>query len=232
MKLLRYEVVTGEIRNTEGLRVGGTREAAGIGETDNPILRHPVSRLPYIPGSSLKGKLRSLLEQKYCEDTQRTGAPCTCNKRECVVCSLFGCGDPSKKKDHEPTRIILRDAPLIKESADKLTEALPGSFAEVKTETAMDRNTGGIRERTLRPIERVPAGMRFQFQFTLRVFQEDSDRLAGYFLKLAEAFEMLEKDYLGGCGTRGCGAVEVFHESGEDKHMHDYLREKAKELGS
>ena len=154
MKLLRYEVINGKIRNTEGLRIGGTREAAGIGETDNPILRHPISYLPYIPGSSFKGKLRSLLEQRYSTKTQSTGKPCVCNKKECVVCSVFGCGDPTQK-DHEPTRIIFRDAPLDDQSAQLLAESIPGTMAEVKTETAMNRNTGGIQHGSLRSIERI-----------------------------------------------------------------------------
>lgn len=229
MKLLRYEVISGEIRNTEGLRIGGSRETADIGDTDNPILRHPISRLPYIPGSSLKGKLRSLLEQKYCGNTQEKGKPCGCGNRECVVCSVFGCGEPSKN-DHEPTRIIMRDASLKEESAKELKMSMPGFYAEVKMETAINRNTGGVQNATLRSIERIPAGMKFHLQFTLRVFEEDSGRLHDYFLKLGEAFEMLEKDYLGGCGTRGCGAVEVFGE--RSKRMHEFLREKAKELKS
>jgi len=74
-----------------GLRIGGSKEMVGIGETDNPIIRHPITRVPYVPGSSVKGKIRSLLELKYSSDTQRTGLPCKCG--DCLVCQLFGCGE-------------------------------------------------------------------------------------------------------------------------------------------
>jgi CRISPR-associated protein Csm3 len=220
MKLEDYKEITGVIVLKEGLRVGGTKEAVGIGETDNPIIRHPVTRKPYLPGSSLKGKIRSLLEQKYSEHTQRTGRPCECSV--CFICKLFGSGDPRGGK--EPTRLIFRDAPLSKESEAELAGALPGSFAEVKTEIAMDRNKGSARSGALRTQERVPAGAKFDFSFSMRLFEEDKAIRGDYFKKLSEAFSMLEKDYLGGSGTRGYGQVEVLTPDGK-KHLFEHLRE-------
>jgi CRISPR-associated protein Csm3 len=223
MKLKEYLEVKGAILLKEGLRVGGTKEAVGIGETDNPIIRHPITRKPYLPGSSIKGKVRSLLEQKYSESSQRTGRPCDC--ASCFICSLFGCGNPSKGT--EPSRLIFRDAPLVGESEKELDEGLPGSFAEVKTEIAMDRNKGRTITGSLRTQERIPAGAKFDFSFTIRLFEEDNPRRADYLNKLAEAFEMLEKDYLGGSGTRGYGQVEVMT-SDLGRHMFEHLRGLAK----
>ena len=84
-----------ELRGTlkvlgSGLRIGGSKDNPEIGETDSPIIRHPITRLPYVPGSSVKGKIRSLLESKYCQETQRSGKPCGCGC--CLGCQLFGCG--------------------------------------------------------------------------------------------------------------------------------------------
>lgn len=219
MKLKEYIEIQGTILLKEGLRVGGTKEAVGIGETDNPIIRHPITRNPYIPGSSIKGKIRSLLEQKYSEVSQRTGRPCDC--ASCFICSLFGCGNPSK--GNEPSRLIFRDANLVDESEKELKEALPGSLAEVKTEIAMDRNKGRTITGSLRQQERIPAGAKFNFSFTVRLFEEDNAKRKEYFGKLSEAFEMMEKDYLGGAGTRGYGQVE-FLTKDLSKHMFDYLR--------
>jgi CRISPR-associated protein Csm3 len=86
---------------------------------DNPIIRHPVSGLPYIPGSSLKGKMRSLLEIKAASYDQTTGKPCACGI--CDVCRLFGCGDPQKAS--EMTRFLFRDAMITAESESELREA-------------------------------------------------------------------------------------------------------------
>jgi CRISPR-associated protein Csm3 len=219
MKLKEYIEVQGMIVLKEGLRVGGTKEAVGIGETDNPIIRHPITRKPYIPGSSIKGKVRSLLEQKYSENSQRTGRPCDCGS--CFICSLFGCGTASK--GNEPSRLIFRDANLTSESEKELEEALPGSFVEVKTEIAMDRNKGRTFTGSLRQQERIPAGAKFDFSFTFRLFEEDNAKRKEYFGKLSEAFEMMEKDYLGGGGTRGYGQVE-FLTRDMGKHMFEHLR--------
>ena len=219
MKLKEHVEVKGVIVLKEGLRVGGTKESVGIGETDNPIIRHPVTRRPYLPGSSIKGKIRSLLEQKYSIRSQETGRPCDCGN--CFVCSLFGCG--STTATNEPSRLIFRDAQLSPESEQELNETLPGSFAEVKTEIAMDRNKGKTVTGSLRQQERIPAGAKFDFSFTVRLFEEDNARRADYFKKLSEAFEMIEKEYLGGSGTRGYGQVDMMT-ADLSKHMSEHLK--------
>jgi CRISPR-associated protein Csm3 len=140
----------------------------------------------------------------------------------CDICKLFGSGDPRGGK--EPTRLIFRDAPLSKESESELEEALPGSFAEIKTEIAMDRNKGSAQRGALRTQERVPAGAKFDFSFSMRLFEEDRAVRWEFFKKLSEAFGMLEKDYLGGSGTRGYGQVEVMTSDGK-KHLSEHLRE-------
>ena len=153
MKLKEYGVVKGLICCETGLRIGGSKDSLEIGAMDNPIIRHPVNGLPYIPGSSLKGKMRSLLEIKTGTYQKDSGRPCNCGN--CDICVLFGCGDPSKSS--QMTRVIFRDAMITKDSENKLREAQAEkglNFAEIKSENWIDRNTGKAGRGGLRTQER------------------------------------------------------------------------------
>lgn len=211
MKLTEQVEIQGVIECISGLKIGGTKETAGIGETDNPIIRHPITRLPYIPGSSLKGKMRSLLEWKYREECQITGRACSCGK--CEICEMFGSNN-IKTAEH-PSRLIFRDAQLTDESRCLLEKALPGTFIEDKTEIAMNRKKGAALDGALRQQERVPAGTKFSFSISMRVFDIDKANKEKYRDFLNEAISMLEKDYLGGSGTRGYGKVKFLKEDGK-----------------
>ncbi|MCX7598517.1 MAG: type III-A CRISPR-associated RAMP protein Csm3 [Armatimonadetes bacterium] len=206
-----------------GLRIGGSKEGVSIGETDNPIIRHPITNVPYVPGSSVKGKIRSLLELKYCSDTQQTGLPCTCG--ECLVCQLFGCGKAQNIRT--PSRLVFRDCQPTEETLGAWQQG--GTDSEIKTEVLIDRNKGLAYGRIgPRTMERIPAGSDFNFSFSLRVF--DGDNVAEYYDFLAEGFELLSKHYLGGSGSRGYGEVLIVAEDGTP--MHEFLRRKAEELRS
>lgn len=217
-----------------GLRIGGSDENSPIGEIDNPIIRHPITRLPYVPGSSIKGKVRSLLESKYCPYTQKEGVPCNCG--DCEVCQLFGCGQAANTKS--PTRLVFRDCQPT--DATKETWIQAGLNSEVKVEVMINRTTGtttgprtgGERDRKKegapRKMERIPAGSDFEFAFSLRYFEGDD--LRKYFETVAEGFELLEKHYLGGSGSRGYGQVSLVAADGTP--MADHLRQRAKGLAS
>lgn len=208
---------------SSGLRIGGSKETVGLGETDNPILRHPITNLPYVPGSSIKGKLRAMLESKYCPMTQQDGLPCRCGT--CTVCQLFGCGDSKNIKS--PSRLVFRDCPPTEETRTVWQEA--GTSSEIKTEVLIDRNKGLSYGRIgPRTMERIPAGAEFEFAFSLRYFEGDD--VAGYLRFLAEGFDLVEKHYLGGSGSRGYGHVAFYAEDGS--RLADYLRRKAEELAS
>lgn len=206
MKLNRHVEIKGTLICETGLRIGGEKGSLDIAILDNPIIRHPLTGEPYVPGSSLKGKVRSLLEMTYSTRSQQTGRPCDCG--ECRVCKLFGCGDVKNTK--EPTRIIFRDAALTKESREELEKARVEkgiNFSEVKTEVQMDRKTNTVQRGGLRNMERVPAGTEFAFRASLRVFEGDDMAAVRGFLR--EGFALLEKDYLGGSGSRGYGKVRL-----------------------
>lgn len=203
---------------TSGLRIGGSKEVVGLGETDNPVIRHPITGLPYVPGSSIKGKLRAMLESKYCPGTQQDGLPCKCGT--CTVCQLFGCGDSKNIKS--PSRLVFRDCPPTEETRSAWDQA--GVSTEIKTEVLIDRNKGLAYGRIgPRTMERIPAGAEFEFAFSLRYFEGDD--VPSYLRFLAEGFELVEKHYLGGSGSRGYGHVAFVTQDGTP--LAQYLRQLA-----
>jgi len=222
MRMTRIDELRGTLKVLgSGLRIGGSKEVAGIGETDNPIIRHPITHLPYVPGSSIKGKIRSLLELRHCPKTQESGLPCTCG--QCQVCQLFGCG--GTQNIQSPSRLVFRDCQPTEETRSVWEEA--GVSSEVKTEVLIDRNKGLAYGRIgPRTMERIPANSDFDFSFSLRVFEGDD--VAGYYEFLAEGFELLAKHYLGGSGSRGYGEVSIVAEDGTP--MHEFLRKRAQEM--
>jgi CRISPR-associated protein Csm3 len=205
MKMKEYAVVKGLIHCETGLRIGGSKDALEIGAMDNPIIRHPVNSLPYIPGSSLKGKMRSLLEIKAGSYQKDSGRPCNCGK--CDICRLFGCGDPQKSS--EMTRLIFRDAMITDESEKLLREAQEGrglNFAEIKSENWIDRNTGKAGRGGLRTQERVPQGTRFDFEISIRIFENDDANT--FKNRVKEGLLLMQQDYLGSSGSRGYGKIK------------------------
>ncbi len=191
-----------------GTRIGGSKEDLEIGGMDNPVIRDPVTKEPYVPGSSLKGKLRTLLEYKYGKMSQE-GAPCGCKQPDCPVCVLFG---PHRQPTHDlgPSRLIVRDAFLTPESREILSklkdEGLP--MVEVKSENIVDRRTGVAAQRGgPRTQERLPRSAKLELSLSLRIFKgDDEKRLQGWVI---QALNLLNKESLGGSGTRGYGWVKI-----------------------
>ena len=169
-KLTQYKTFRGTLTCVTGLRIGGSKESIEIGGLENTIIRHPITDLPYIPGSSIKGKMRSLLEQKY-GIVDVSGEPSHSGTH--IVCQVFG---PHKNVNHNlgPTRILVRDADLTAESKTDLDKANTDKgiyYAEVKTENLVNRNTGTAEHP--RTQERVPAGIKFNFEIAVRLFEHD-----------------------------------------------------------
>jgi len=197
LTLKKHVRIAGTIECLTGLRIGGTKEDIEIGGMDNPVIRDPRTRFPYIPGSSLKGKLRSSLEYKYCgTKIAQRGEPCGCAEAGCVVCRLFG---PHKNTRHQlgPTRVLVRDARLLEGGDD------PDRWIEVKSENMIDRRTGVATNP--RPVERVVPGAKFAFEISVRVF--DGDNEADLVAKVKEGLALIESEYLGASGSRGYGKV-------------------------
>lgn len=207
-QLKKHIEVTATMRARTGLRIGAGKSGLEIGGLDNPIIRHPETRVPYVPGSSLKGKLRSLLETREYRGAgmtppQSDGQACKCNA--CVVCWLFGCGDP--KKASSPTRLLFRDCAIRAEDQQRLAKLLPDAifYSEVKPEVTMDRSTGKVGGGGPRSMDRIMAGTALDFRLTVRVFEGDNE---GEMKKaILTAIELLEKEGLGASVSRGYGEV-------------------------
>ena len=208
MRLVAIKNITGVIRLRSGLHIGASKDNIEIGGMDQPIIKDPITSAPYIPGSSLKGKLRSLLETSVFmknPDTRKSivdGKPCSCGKTNCPACTIFGSHAAPKdcEDDLGPSRLLVRDASLTDEYRTLFVNGLLPM--EVKTENIIHR-VKGVAEHP-RPLERVPAGTCFTLNMAFRVYEGDSEELLNYIWK---GLKMIELDALGGGGSRGSGQV-------------------------
>jgi CRISPR-associated protein Csm3 len=214
-------ILEGEIHCQTGLHIGAGKGSLEIGGADNPVVKDAFG-IPYIPGSSLRGRLRSLLEQtmglavpsELVYLSKRKGQEVRIHQSDRPddeICVIFGrnpgrvekvIGDAMEAPLATPARLTVYDAPLIVDSiTPQMRENLDDELTEVKSENAVDRITSQANPRTL---ERVPAGAKFRFRLVLDVLcAEDKPLLA----RIAEGLRLLEDDALGGGGSRGNGRV-------------------------
>jgi len=214
-------ILEGEIHCQTGLHIGAGKGSLEIGGADNPVVKDAFG-IPYIPGSSIRGRLRSLLEQslglavpdELVYLSKRKGQEVRIHQSDRPdddICVLFGrnpgrvekvSGDAIEAATATPARLTVYDAPLVLDSiTPQMRENLDDELTEVKSENAVDRITSQANPRTL---ERVPAGARFRFRMVLDVLcPEDKVLLT----RVAEGLRLLEDDALGGGGSRGSGRV-------------------------
>jgi CRISPR-associated protein Csm3 len=214
-------ILEGEIHCQTGLHIGAGKGSLEIGGADNPVVKDAFG-IPYIPGSSLRGRLRALLEQtlglavasELIYLSKRKGQEVRIHQSDRVddeICVLFGrnpgrvdrvTGDPLEGTAATPARLTVYDAPLVLESiTPQMRENLDDELTEVKSENAVDRITSQANPRTL---ERVPAGARFKFRMVIDILCEEDKPLVA---RVAEGLRLLEDDSLGGGGSRGNGRV-------------------------
>lgn len=218
MKLKKILSFDGTIACITGIAIKGVDNELGIGGADSEVIKNPLTNEPYLPGSSLKGKMRSQLERKYgakkfdrrsnaAVDTEEE--PCGCGEKSCPICTVFGAHFNTRAKS-APTRIIVRDCPMTEEFRREL-QTLPlerGSYLEVKGENIIDRRQGLAK--SPRFMERVPAGASFELHIKLQIFEGDDEaRLRGL---VEEGLRMVEDSCLGGSGSRGYGQVKFTYE--------------------
>lgn len=190
-----------------GLHIGGSSDKVEIGGLDNPVIKvATIDNQPYIPGSSLKGKMRCLLEQ--INGASQVGG---CEK----VNILFGNVKENKgtgKGEDLPTRLIVRDSYLTDESVQMLLNCdnMDMPFTETKYENSIDRIKGKAENPRLN--ERVPKGAKFHAEFIINIWDTDNEKDLRNLLE--EGIKALENDYLGGSGTRGYGQIK-FSETAE-----------------
>jgi len=211
MEMVRMKKIKGKIKVETGLHIGSGSDTIEIGGMDNPIVRDPFTGEPYIPGSSLKGKMRSLVEWKEnrVSKDNNNGGPCNCG--ECEVCRVFGVAagggkDEEKAQKRGPTRLIVRDAVLSNTWRERFHNGEP--IVESKFENTINRISGKAEHP--RPLERVVPGVEFNFEISYRVLDvgEGPDQDEKNFKKIVqESLALLEQDYLGGMGSRGSGRI-------------------------
>ncbi len=222
LKLIGKLILEGDLDCRTGLHIGAGKGSLEIGGADNPVVKDAFG-LPYVPGSTLRGRLRSLLEQasglavpsELVYLSRRKGQEVRIHQSDRPdddICILFGRnpgrldrvtgGEPIEGASASPARLTVYDAPLVSESITaQMRENLDDELTEVKSENAIDRITSQANPRTL---ERVPAGARFHFRLVLDVLcEEDRPLLA----RVVESLRLLEDDTLGGGGSRGSGRV-------------------------
>lgn len=202
-----------------GLHIGAGKDAIEIGGIDLPVVKNPFSREPYIPGSSIKGKLRSLLE--WALEKIEPNGDVWGNNRQRHEKGEYHATDPilrafgvstGQKWEGGPTRLIVRDSPLQRAWAERvIAQGLP--LTEEKTEVTIDRIQGKAKDNVgTRRIERVPAGARFELEMVFKVLDVDDDDGRcdlDAFNRVLEGLKLLEHDALGGHGSRGYGRVRI-----------------------
>lgn len=200
-KLIKKISYQYEMELITGLRIGDSKESVEIGGVDAPVVRRKDNQQPYIPGSSIKGKIRCLLELAY-----GINANSECRNTGHIVQQLFGAAESKDGKNPNiPSRLIVRDAYLTNDWAKKLknSEFTDMPYTEVKAENKINRLTGTAD--APRFFERIPAGAKFNVEFLINIFDGDNENeLTGL---LEKGIELLQMDYLGGSGSRGYGQV-------------------------
>ena len=183
------QMITGKIKVVTGLHIGSGNTEMHIGGTDNPVIKNAVTNEPYIPGSSLKGKMRSLLRLYMGDD----------DKNEKVV-KLFGSPADGSKTEVKPSCLSFWDCFLTSEWKDAIKNKQM-LLTEVKMENSIDRISGTATHP--RNTERVLPGSEFEFNLTVKKY-DDEDVLP----IVLGTMRLLEMDALGGSGSRGYGRIK------------------------
>ena len=225
MKLTNIIEIKATLLLKSGLHIGSGDSEMHIGGIDNSVIKHPLTQSPYIPGSSLKGKIRTLLEWRSgaVQNNPLTLKDVSKNPEEVKnILRLFGISGDTKNSEQEVaeigvSRLAFWDCAL-NEAWEKAIRDDNQLLTEAKSENTIDRitSTAGNPRQT----ERVPAGAEFDFKLMLRQFEGDKPELLDLVLK---GLKLLELDSLGGSGSRGYGKVKFTELTvdGETRNLDD-----------
>lgn len=218
LKLKEIKKLEGTITLKSGLHIGSGNMEMQIGGTDHPVIKHPHTLEPYIPGSSLKGKVRSLLEMAsglmiHTEggvvSTKILGKKSLSDEDKNMakeIIKIFGSGGDDKEENTDigPTRVSFADC-YLDEKWKKQAQTNRWQLTEVKSENTIDRIRGTVAGAGPRFIERVPEGTQFSFSLTFKILDDGDEALFG---KLLKGLRLLEMDAIGGSGSRGYGRLK------------------------
>lgn len=223
-------IIKGKIVAVTALHIGGSKDGIDIGGVDLNVIKNHHGE-PFIPGSSLKGKLRSMLArlEGTLQAERRPADDENIHTDQDIryLTNLFGIAaneDGQGEEQLQPTRLIVRDCPLDLENSpnqEKYSE-MDFSYTDVKFENSIDRRRGVAQHP--RQLERVPAEAKFDFELVMDVYEDDMGPYSAkdgeklelstegpardqYLKAVCMAMEMLQDDYLGGHGSRGYGKI-------------------------
>lgn len=188
--------ITGTMEIVTGLHIGGNGAFAAIGAVDSPVIRDALSGEPIIPGSSVKGKLRTLLSKKYNEKYAMNPD----QDNECIT-ALFGTAKNSEGKA-KTGRLLFSDMFIEDENKQELKNRAIRT-TEVKFENSISRTTAIANPRQ---IERIIRGVKFGLNLIYEMDEEND--VQRDFELLKDGLNLLQYDYLGGSGSRGYGKVK------------------------
>ncbi len=199
IKQLRGKLIIQAILKLEsGLHIGGSSDFAPIGAVDSPFIRDPYTKQPIIPGSSIKGKMRTLLARCFCEDYILKDI----KEDDDRIKRLFG---SSEKESLSHSRLQFSDSFLTEKSFNIMKKMDMDTYiGEIKFENTINRTTSIANPRQ---IERVPAGAEFNFRIIYNV--ESYDEIDEDMTLLADGIRLLHLDYIGGHGSRGYGRISL-----------------------
>lgn len=189
--------ITANLKLITGMHIGANSDFAPIGAVDSPFIRDCLTHEPIIPGSSLKGKIRTLLAKSRCKNLILNNI----DDDDEVISRLFG---SAGKKGACFARLQFFDLFLTRKSVEVFKNLDTDTYiGEIKWENTIARLTGSANPRQ---IKRVPAGAEFEFKLVYNI--EDEDQIDEDMKILVQGFQLLQMDYLGGHGSRGYGRVK------------------------
>lgn len=191
--LIQFELVV-----KTGMHIGGSSTFSAIGAVDSPVIRDPMTQLPIIPGSSLKGKLRTLLARSFSGDIEKMPDFALDDEK---ILRLFGTAGRKGENACPPRCARLQFADCFVKNAEQMKEV---GITEVKWENSIDRRTSVANPRQ---IERVVPGTVFKGMIVYEAVNQDE--IADDMQLLARGMKLLQWDYLGGHGSRGSGRIKL-----------------------
>jgi CRISPR-associated protein Csm3 len=225
-KLVKILKIRADIEILTGILIGAGDTEMHIGGADKTVIKNPVTNEPYLPGSSIKGKMRSLLEWKYGVIGETQGKVLELDVWEgienakmkndsLIILQLFGFSPQTGKNEDlikliGPTRLSFWDAILDKKWIGERRK-LNQTLTEVKAENSINRISGTAD--APRFFERVPAGAKFNFTLAVKIFDTDDERdMLGV---IKNGLRLIEMDSLGASGSRGYGKVQFTFDHGD-----------------
>ena len=228
-------LMRGRIKAVTGLHIGSQRDISEIGGIDNPVIKDPHTGLPYIPGSSLKGRLRALFEvvvnSQLSELKERYPSLSKYSPGSCRPMNQENCGKFFNKRINKGWIHVCADynsafnCPVCRlfgasgnESNFPSRVTVRDAFlskeweenwrtGEELTEAKIEVGIDRVTSQANpRTNERVVAGAEFEFEIIYNV--EELAHWNDDLKNLLTAMILLEDSYLGGSGSRGYGKVK------------------------